>query len=111
MRGTGLLKPCLDCGLPSPGPRCAAHTDWTKSSRRRELRKEYDRAAWRALSKRARAMQSVCLEPGEHSGPLAVHHTAVAWQRRGRGLPIRLQDVRVMCARHNSELGPMRPVT
>lgn len=64
--------------------------------------------AWMKLSKRARREQPFCSIPGCPSKDLTTDHSPEAWQRKARGLPIRLQDVEVLCRAHNSSKGAAR---
>lgn len=105
----GLKRACLDCGAPSEGSRCPEHTAAQAAERRpsRYPREAgYDRA-WRALSARARRMSPMC-EVCFTSQDLTADHTPEAWRRRAAGLPIRLQDIRILCRRHNASAGPAR---
>ncbi len=54
---------------------------------------------------------TTCGHPGSTDNPLTLDHKPEAWQRRARGLVIRLRDVEVLCLRHNVELGSSRPGT
>ena len=95
---------CLECGEPSPRPRCPEHTihrsrpstalgyDWT----------------WQKLSKRARRQQPFCSDCGARDD-LTTDHTPEAWRRKNAGLPIRLQDVDVVCRGCNARRGRARP--
>ena len=106
----GLLKPCLTCGEPSTESRCPDHTR-PEALRARGTAEErgYD-AAWRRLSKRARRLQPFCGWPGcGSSRNLSGEHTPEAWWRKENGKPIRLQDIEVLCAKHQAEAGSSRP--
>lgn len=57
------MRPCIECGTPSPQSRCRTHR--TKDTRRRKGKGEsaYD-PVWRALSRRARRDSPWCVECG-----------------------------------------------
>ncbi len=97
------LKPCLDCGLPSPASRCPEHTVDTKVP---ADQRGYD-GSWKRLSKRARRLQPFCLECGA-AEDLQTDHTPEAWERKAAGKPIRLSDVRVLCGPCNRAAGAAR---
>lgn len=97
------LKPCIDCGEPSDGPRCRLHRPPEKSRRERG----YD-AAWDRLSRRARRLQPFCIDCGA-TDDLQGDHSPQAWQRREQGLPIRLCDIDVVCGPCNRRRGCARP--
>lgn len=97
------MKPCLDCGEPGTGPRCAAHTVDTKPSAHH---RGYD-AAWKRLSKRARRLQPFCLDCGS-TDDLQADHTPQAWQRKADGKSIRLQDIAIRCGPCNRAAGAAR---
>ena len=63
-------KPCLDCGTPTRGARCARcarRDDW---SERRKIRTGWD---WGKLRAHVHARDRVCVRCGEAKG-LEVHH-------------------------------------
>ena len=62
---------------------------------------------WRRLSERARRLVGACSDCGSPDD-LTADHSAEAWERRARGLPIRLRDIDVVCRRCNSERGAAR---
>ena len=97
------LRPCLDCGAPSTGPRCDVHTVDTKPD---ATTRGYD-AAWTRLSKRARRLQPFCTDCGS-TEDLQADHTPEAWQRKAAGKPIRLQDIQVLCGPCNRTAGAAR---
>jgi len=97
------LRPCLDCGEPSDGPRCTEHTTDPKAP---ATDRGYDHA-WTKLSKRARRLQPFCLTCGS-TEDLQCDHTPEAWARKAAGLPIRLQDVQVLCGPCNRDAGAAR---
>ncbi len=105
MVSTMTLKPCLDCGRPSPGSRCPEHTTERRAQRPREAR-GYD-WTWRALSLRARRMQPFCSNC-QTTEDLTVDHTEEAWQRKTAGKVIRLRDVQVLCRPCNARKGAAR---
>ncbi|GAA1663691.1 hypothetical protein GCM10010977_02490 [Citricoccus zhacaiensis] len=95
------------------GKRC---TDCAAGHRRsHEVRKPgrsarasgYD-ARWDALSRRARRIQDWCTDCGRPD-MLQADHLPSAWHRHERGLPLRLQDVDVVCAACNTDRGSSRP--
>lgn len=87
-------KPCIDCGEPTAGTRCAQH-------------RGYDRR-WRVLSERARKLQPFCADCGAVED-LQTDHSPEAWERVAAGKPIRLRDVDVVCGPCNRERGQARP--
>lgn len=62
---------------------------------------------WRRLSERARRLQPFCSDCGRPD-QLTADHSPTAWERRAAGLPIRLEDIDVVCAPCNAERGPAR---
>lgn len=97
------LRPCLDCGEPTEGPRCPEHTLDTKPD---ATARGYD-AAWKRLSKRARRLQPFCSQCGS-TEDLQTDHTPEAWARKAAGKSIRLLDVRVLCGPCNRDAGAAR---
>lgn len=97
------LRPCLDCGEPSTGPRCPDHTIDTKPP---AASRGYDRP-WRNLSNRARRLQPFCLHCGATTD-LQCDHTPEAWTRKAAGKAVRLSDVRVLCGACNRAAGAAR---
>lgn len=97
------LRPCLDCGTPTNGPRCTEHTDDTKPT---ATARGYD-WTWQKLSKRARKLQPFCLDCGS-TADLQTDHSPEAWQRKAAGKPIRLQDIQVLCGPCNRAAGAAR---
>ena len=105
-------KPCARCGQPAARnlcPDCEATVQRrrprrqpTKSPRRRG----YD-AAWQRLSARARRLQPFCSDCGA-TEDLQADHTPEAWQRKAKGLPVRLQDIDVVCGPCNRKRGAAR---
>lgn len=105
----GLPRPCLDCGTPSTESRCEAHRPAHARTRERATPEErgYD-AAWRRLSRRARARQNFCTRC-QSTRSLSVDHLPSAWWKHDRRLPITLRDVQVLCAVCQAALGSSRP--
>lgn len=89
------LKPCIQCGEPSPGTRCSPCRGYDA---------EHER-----LSKRARRLQPWCGSCGATEN-LELDHGPQTWERRAKGKPLRLQDYRgVYCADCNRANGAARP--
>ena len=107
----GVLIPCLDCGEPTGnGQRCPEHDQARKAAQvrpRRTFRQRGYDGAWDRLSRRARRAQPFCSECGATEN-LTTHHTDEAWRRHDRGLPVRLQDVAVLCGPCNTRAGSTR---
>jgi 5-methylcytosine-specific restriction protein A len=97
------VKPCLDCGQPSTGPRCPEHTSDTKPT---AAARGYNNA-WTRLSKRARRLQPFCTDCGSVDD-LQTDHTPQAWARKAAGKTIRLIDVEVVCRDCNIARGAAR---
>lgn len=97
------LRPCLDCGEPSTGPRCPEHTVDPKPP---ATARGYD-WQWTQLSRRARRLQPFCLDCGA-TQDLQTDHTPEAWARKAAGLPVRLQDIDVVCGPCNRARGAAR---
>lgn len=109
----------MDCGaLTANGDRCEACAERFKALRsvpteaarwrHRDARRDsYNRAEWKRLSRKARDLQPFCSECGS-THDLQADHSPVAWERVALGLPVRLQDVDVLCGRCNRERGPAR---
>lgn len=97
------LRPCLECGTPSDGPRCTEHTVDTKAP---AAQRGYD-WQWTKLSRRARRLQPFCSDCGA-TDDLQADHSAQAWQRKAAGKAIRLQDIRVICGPCNRAAGAAR---
>lgn len=98
------MTSCLECGEPSNGPRCPEHRPPSVSRPSRAA--GYD-AAWDRLSRRARKLQPFCSDCGA-TDDLTCDHSPEAWDRKSRGLAIRLQDVDVCCRSCNSRRGRAR---
>lgn len=109
-----ISRPCITCGtVIKAGTRC---DDCRRTTDRRRIRTHSPKAspkargydeAWRRLSKRARQLQPFCADCGATTD-LQADHTPEAWRRKDRGLPIRLQDVAVVCAPCNRRRGAAR---
>lgn len=97
------LRCCVECGTPSPGPRCPEHTLDTKPT---AAQRGYNNA-WTRLSKRARRLQPFCTDCGSIED-LQCDHTPEAWQRKAAGKTIRLQDIAVRCGPCNRAAGAAR---
>lgn len=97
------MKPCLDCGTPTDGPRCDEHSVDRKAP---AAERGYD-AAWTKLSKRARRLQPFCQSCGSTES-LQCDHTPEAWVRKASGKAIRLSDVQVLCGPCNRAAGAAR---
>lgn len=88
------LKPCIQCGEPSPGTRCSPCRGYDS---------QHDK-----LSKRARRLQPWCSGCGA-TEDLQLDHGPQTWKRRAEGKPLRLQDYRgVYCGDCNRANGPAR---
>lgn len=99
------LRPCLQCGEPSDRSRCPAHRPrCTKPSRQS---RGYD-AHWQRLSAKARRLQPWCTDCGA-TDDLQLDHLPSAWERKARGLRIRLGvDAEVVCGPCNRARGQAR---
>lgn len=97
------LRPCLDCGEPSSGPRCPEHTVDTKPA---AAERGYDHR-WNQLSKRARRLQPFCLDCGS-TEDLQTDHSPEAWAAKAAGKPITLAMVSVRCGPCNRAAGAAR---
>ncbi len=97
------MRPCLDCGEPSDGPRCPEHGVDPKAS---ATDRGYD-WQWTKLSRRARRLQPFCETCGA-TEDLQTDHTPEAWARKAAGKPIRLQDTVVRCGPCNRAAGAAR---
>ena len=64
-------------------------------------------AAWVRLSRRARRLQPFCSDCGREDD-LTTDHSPRAWARAEAGLPVRLEDVDVVCRVCNADRGPAR---
>lgn len=103
-----LLKPCADCGELSDQAQCPDHRPVRTDARPKNAKDRGYDSAWDRLSRQARRRQPFCSVPGCTSTDLTTDHTPEAWERKSRGLPIRLRDIRVLCRSHNSQAGAAR---
>ena len=114
-----LSSVCSECGAvyvrETSGSRCdqcrptrerTARRIASESRRGTRRSRGYD-AAWDRLSARARREQPFCSDCGREDD-LTTDHSPEAWERRARGLPVRLRDVDVVCSACNAERGPAR---
>lgn len=109
------MRPCLDCGEPSPGSRCSA----CKLDRDRQVNARQDErrgtpshrgygTKWSALSRRARKAQPWCQDCGTDQD-LSLDHLPGSWERVEQGKVLRLGvDVEVVCRSCNSKRGAAR---
>ena len=71
------MRPCLDCGEPTPSPRCPTHTREVEAARpSRRIKGRYD-TRHNQLRKRTLREQpwcSVCHTPGSEANPLQADH-------------------------------------
>lgn len=113
-RPTVSLKPCLDCGEPSPDSYCREHRPTKVSSRAKRAMTKRERGynwRWDQLSRRARRLQPFCSDCGA-TADLQADHTPEAWRRHEAGLAVRLDDIDVVCGPCNRARGPARgPLT
>ena len=116
---SSLRSVCSECGSvyqrESSGSKCSecrptrertARRIISESRRGSAKERGYD-AAWSRLSRRARRLQPFCSDCGRED-QLTTDHSPRAWERRAAGLPVRLEDVDVVCAPCNAERGPAR---
>lgn len=114
-----LLSVCPDCGGSFKRETSGAYCHECRPPRERTVRRiisedrrgtaksrGYD-AAWTRLSKRARRLQPFCSDCGRED-KLSTDHSPRAWARRDAGLPVRLEDVDVVCLACNGDRGPAR---
>ena len=109
-----MVTPCLTCGEMTAGTRCdecekvhlrldrKAKPDYNKKTALRG----YD-SKWNALSRKARRLQPFCSDCGT-SDDLQADHSPDAWRRKARGLPLRLEDIDVVCGDCNRKRGAAR---
>lgn len=100
------LQPCIDCGELSERNRCQTHRP-AHAPKAPGKQRGYD-WPWKQLSRRARRLQPFCSFCGT-TEDLTTDHTEEAWRRKEQGLPIRLEDVDVLCRPCNSSKGRARP--
>ena len=111
----GILKPCLgllhdgsQCGELTEHSRCPDHQLRRKRTRPSATRRGYD-AKWQRLSRSARSRQKFCTDCGASDVPLELDHLPSAWERKAKGLPIRLGiDAEVVCHGCNVRRGAAR---
>lgn len=101
-----ILQPCLDCGELSDRNRCESHRP-VHAPKRPSNARGYD-WNWQQLSRRARRIQPWCSTCGA-TEDLTGDHSPEAWERKEKGLPIRLEDIDVLCRPCNSAKGSARP--
>lgn len=108
-----MLTVCAHCGTPhEKDTRCPCQgpqrRDHALDDHRRgsAASRGYD-ARWRRLSELARRRQPFCTDCGSTSN-LQADHSPDAWRRRDLGLPIRLDDIDVVCAPCNIARGAAR---
>ena len=101
------LRPCLRCGEPSSKSHCPEHRP--KCTKSTAHARGYD-DRWTQLSRRARRAQPFCSDCGA-TDDLQADHTPEAWARKAAGLPIRLQDIDVVCSPCNRSRGASRGET
>lgn len=102
-----IWKPCIECGLvgeTSPCEDCAPSATTLRRTSPRE--RGYD-AAWDRVSKQARRLQPFCTDCGTEDN-LTADHLPIAWVRKEQGLPIRVEDVEVVCSDCNVKRGTSR---
>lgn len=103
------FKPCSSCSEvhENRGPRCEACAPSTTELRLTSPRERGYDAAWDRLSRLARRLQPFCLDCGteEH---LTADHLPSAWERKEQGLPIRIEDIEVVCNDCNVKRGTSR---
>ena len=71
------MRPCLDCGLPTPSPRCPAHTraqEAARPSRRAKGRYDTRHKKLAATVLREQPWCSNCHTPGTETNPLQADH-------------------------------------
>lgn len=105
-----MRKPCTSCGEPHNGPgRCPDCTRNADAQRDRTsaTQRGYT-SAWNRLSRQARRAQPFCSTCGA-TQDLTCDHSPQAWERHQAGLPIRLEDVDVLCRPCNARKGRARP--
>lgn len=101
-----MLKTCPTCGEPTENTYCPTHQPKKIEPSKNSRIRGYDHT-WRKLSQRARRLQPFCTHCGT-THDLTTDHTPEAWARKDQGLPIRLEDVVVLCRSCNSKAGAAR---
>lgn len=107
-----VLRPCITCGQPGEQTRCTGcqteqEKTYAKAPKSSATSRGYDNR-WRTLSLRARRIQPWCSDCGSDQN-LTADHSPEAWRRFEAGLPIRLQDIDVVCIACNIDRGSARP--
>ena len=102
-----LLSSCLECGAPCEGVRCPEHRIPASARPPRQRDDAYRTYSWQKLSQRARKLQPFCSDCGT-TEDLQCDHLPIAWERYEKGLPVRLQDVDVVCGECNRKRGAAR---
>lgn len=102
------MKPCEVCDELSEKPLCPEHQPAPKLRPKPKAKQAAYDSQWNRISKQARKEQPFCLWCNATTD-LQADHTPEAWERRAKGLAIRLQDVRVLCGPCNREAGQARP--
>ena len=99
-------RPCVRCGTVIPK---GSHCDDCRppDNKGSSTARGYDHR-WTLLSRRARQHQPFCGQCGTQED-LTTDHSEEAWQRKARGLAIRLRDVTVLCRSCNAKKGAARP--
>lgn len=100
-----IQQPCLTCGEPTQGARCDLHKP-KHPPKKPTVERGYD-SQWQKLSKRARELQPWCTVCGS-TRDLQADHLPIAWERKAKGLAVRLQDVDVKCGPCNIKAGSAR---
>lgn len=104
-----LPTPCVRCGQPTKGAcDCIKPKTVNDHIKQKPTRKQrgYD-YAWEKLSLRARKLQPFCTDCNT-THDLQADHSVEAWERKAKGLPIRLQDIDVVCGTCNRARGAAR---
>ena len=106
------FRPCSTCGEAhdNRGPRCEDCAPTATEIRTSSPRERGYDAAWDRLSKRARQLQPFRTDCSSEDR-LTADHLPIAWERKAKGLPLRLQDVEVVCNDCNVKRGSSRPGT
>lgn len=102
------LKPCIGCGEPAEGRHCEDCRPPATALRKTSPRERGYDAAWDRLSRAARRLQPFCVDCGSEAR-LTADHKPSAWERKEAGLPLRLEDVEVVCNDCNVRRGSSRP--
>lgn len=109
----GIPRPCLhpDCGELTLTGHCADHADHKPKRHRKRTQasataRGYD-AAWQRLVASAKKLQPWCLDCGA-TEDLQGDHKPIAWERKAKGLSIRLCDIEIRCGTCNRGQGAAR---